>query len=325
MRAYLKEFLWDPRVVEIPRALWWPILTFFVLPRRSKVSAARYERIWTRDGSPLAIYTQKNALLLRGYLGERLATPVVVEYAMRYGKPSIRDRISALVGQGCERIVLVPLYPQYAGSTTGTALDAAASALARLRKHPEVRQVESFHDDAGYIAALRQSVLDFWMKRGRPSILVMSFHGVPRRTIERGDPYEKECLETARLLAEALALAPAQYRISFQSRFGAAKWLTPYTADVLTELGRAQTECVDVICPGFICDCLETLEEIAIEGKNLFLDAGGHEFRYIPCLDDRHEWIAALADLVERELGDWVERRPPTPRPGLHGIPGAHG
>ena len=324
VRAYLKEFLWDPRVVEIPRLVWWPILNFLVLPRRSKASAARYEKIWTRDGSPLAIYTQKNAVLLRGYLGERLATPVVVDYAMRYGKPSISERIQALAGQGCERILLLPLYPQYAGSTTASALDAAAGALARLRPHPEARQVAEFHADPGYIEALAQSARDFWMKRGWPTVLVMSFHGVPRRTIERGEPYEKQCLETARLLAEALELAPAQYRVSFQSRFGAAKWLTPYTAQVLKELGRAGTECVDVICPGFICDCLETLEEIAIEGQALFLEAGGGDFRYIPCLNDSHEWLAALADLAERQMEGWVEPRPPTPRRGLTGIPGAH-
>jgi len=321
VRAYLKEFLSDPRVVELPRIVWWPILNLLVLPRRSKASAARYQQIWTRDGSPLAVYTQKNALLLHGYLGERLRTALVVDYAMRYGSPPISERIETLIAQGCERILLLPLYPQYAGSTTATAFDAASSALARTRKAPEIRRIADFHDDSGYIRALESSVRDFWMKRGRPSVLVMSFHGVPRRTVERGDPYERHCRATARLLAEALGLAPDAFRVTFQSRFGAAEWLKPYTAEVLTELGRAKTACVDVICPGFICDCLETLEEIAIEGKALFLAAGGREFRYIPCLNDRHEWIAALTDLAERHLREWVEPRPARPAPPY---PGAH-
>ena len=197
----------------------------------------------------------------------------------------------------------MPLYPQYSGSTTGTALDAATRAVARIDARPDIRAISDFHDDAGYIEALAQGVRDHWMKRGRPDLLLMSFHGIPRRAVDRGDPYERQCHETARLLAQALALPPGRYRVTFQSRFGRAEWLKPYTAEVLAELGRQRLETLDVICPGFVCDCLETLDEIAIEGKQLFLEAGGDEFRYIPCLNDRHEWITALADMVEHRIG----------------------
>ena len=302
VRAYLREFLSDPRVVDIPRVLWLPILHLYVLRTRPQVSAARYERIWTRDGSPLRIYTQRQASLLLGYLGERKHVGIAVDYAMRYGSPSIASKLEALAARGCKRIVLMPLYPQYAESTTGTALDAAGRALARMRSRPEIRTIRHFHDDPGYIRALELTVRDHWMKRRRADVLVMSFHGIPQRAVERGDPYHRECQETARLLAEALGLAPEEYRVTFQSRFGRAKWLEPYTADVLAELGREGVDLLDVICPGFVSDCLETLEEIAIEGKALFLEAGGGEFRYIPSLNDRHEWIAALTDMVERNL-----------------------
>ena len=305
MRAYLEEFLSDRRVVDIPPLVWWPILHLFVLRTRPKASAARYEQIWTRDGSPLRIYTERQASLLRGYLGERKRAGVVIDHAMRYGSPSIASKLQALGEQGCRRILLVPLYPQYSVSTTATAFDAASRALERMKSAPEVRTIPHFHDDPGYIEALARGIRDHWMKRGRPEALVMSFHGIPRRAVDRGDPYERECHETATLLAEALGLAAGQYRVAFQSRFGRAEWLQPYTAEVLAELGRQRLDPVDVICPGFVSDCLETLEEIRIEGKALFVEAGGGELRYIPCLNDRHEWIAALTDMVERSLEAW--------------------
>lgn len=307
VRAYLREFLSDPRVVELPRLLWWPILHLFVLTTRPKASAARYQQIWTREGSPLRVHAERQAALVRGYLGDRLRAPLVVDYAMRYGKPSIGEKLEAFKAQGCERIVLVPLYPQYSASTTGSALHAVHACLARERTHPEVRTTRHFHDDSGYIRALEASVREHWEKRGRADILLMSFHGVPRRTIERGDPYHAECQETGRLLAEALGLGHEQYRVTFQSRFGRAEWLKPYTSEMLAELGRQKIERVDVICPGFVCDCLETLEEIAIENKALFLESGGGEFQYIACLNERHEWIDALSNLVARHLEGWVE------------------
>ena len=307
VRIYLKEFLSDRRVVEIPRVLWWPILNFFILPTRPKASAARYAQVWTRDGSPLKVYTERQTTLLRGYLGERLRAPVAIDYAMRYGKPSIAERIKALKKGGCDRILIVPLYPQYSASTTATAFDKVLESLSAMRDQPAIRTVRDFHDDPGYIEALAASVRDFWMKRGRPEVLVMSFHGIPRRSVDLGDPYRDQCLATGKLLAEALELPESGYRITFQSRFGRAEWLKPYTAGTLAELGRAGTAPVDVICPGFIADCLETLEEIAIEGRQIYEHAGGRELRYIPCLNDRHEWIAALTDLTARNLLGWVE------------------
>jgi ferrochelatase len=306
VRAYLKEFLSDPRVVEIPRALWWPILHLFILRTRPKASAARYEQVWTREGSPLKVHTERQTVLLRGYLGERLRVPLAIDYAMRYGSPSIPEKLEALAARGCDRILLVPLYPQYSASTTATAMDAAFRALSRMRNQPEIRSLRHFHDDPGYIGALESSVREHWQKRGRGEVLVMSFHGVPRRTLDLGDPYHCECQKTARLLSEALGLGPEQFRVAFQSRFGRAEWLKPYTSEVLTALGRQGVARVDVICPGFVADCLETLEEIAIEAKELFLRAGGREFHYIACVNERHEWIAALTDLVGRHLHGWT-------------------
>ena len=316
VRSYLREFLSDPRVVEIPRVLWWPILHLFILTTRPKASARRYAQVWTRDGSPLRVHTERQVTLLRGYLGERARDlPLTVDYAMRYGRPSIADKLREMKAQRCERILLVPLYPQFSATTTATAFDAAFRCVQDMRNQPAIRTVRSFHDHPGYIAALAQSVRDYWMKNQKPDVLVMSFHGVPRATLDKGDPYHCECQVTGRLLAEALGLKPVQYRITFQSRFGRAEWLKPYTSDVLTELGREKTARVDVLCPGFVADCLETLEEIAIENKALFLNAGGREFHYISCLNDRHEWISALAELAERNLRGWVERQPQTSRP----------
>jgi ferrochelatase len=315
VRDYLKEFLSDPRVVEIPRIVWQPVLRLFVLTTRPKASAARYAQVWMPEGSPLRVYTARQANLLQGYLGERLGMPVAVEYAMRYGNPSIAEGITALQGRGCTRLLLLPLYPQYSGSTTATAFDAAWSALGGMRNQPELRCVRDFHDDAGYIDALVARVREYWSKHGRPAVFVMSFHGVPKRAVERGDPYGEECAATARRLAAGLGLDEDEYRLTYQSRFGRAEWLKPYTSEVLVQLAREKTARVDVMCPGFVSDCLETLEEIAIEAKALFLNAGGREFHYISCLNDRHEWISALTGLAERNLRGWVERQPQSLRP----------
>jgi ferrochelatase len=245
---------------------------------------------------------------------------------MRYGQPSIGAQIESLRSRGCKRILLIPLYPQFAASTTATAFDAAFASLAAMRDQPEIRTVRDFHDDPGYIEALAAGVRDFWMKRGRPELLLMSFHGIPQRSVRLGDPYESECQRTAALLAEALNLSLDKYLVTFQSRFGRAKWLQPYTADVLRELGRKKTEILDVICPGFVGDCLETLEEISLEGKTIFLSAGGGEFRYIPALNERHEWMDALSDLAMRQLGGWLDAAAPAgaaggTRDALHRYP----
>ena len=310
VRPYLDEFLQDPRVVEIPRALWWLILKLFILTTRPKASAARYAQVWTAEGSPLAVHTARQATMLQGYLGSRVRAPLVIDHAMRYGKRSIAAAIARLKSAGCDRILVVPLYPQYAASTTASACDAVYAALAKLRNQPAVRTLRHFHDDPGYIAALTQSVRDHWLAQGRADVLVMSFHGVPRRSLDLGDPYHCECHVTARLTAEALGLSPPQYRVTFQSRFGRAEWLRPYTTATLQELGAAHTRRVDVLCPGFVADCLETLEEIAIEGKGIFLKAGGSQFHYIPALNERDDWLHALTDLVAKNLLGWATPEP---------------
>ena len=310
VRAYLREFLSDPRVVEIPRPVWWLILNLFVLTTRPGQSAERYAQVWMGEGSPLKVHTERQTTLLRGYLGERVKFPLVVDYAMRYGKPSIADRLQRLKAQNCDRILLLPLYPQYSASTTATAFDAAFACFAQMRNQPAIRTVRHFHDHGGYINALARNIRDYWMKNGRPERLVMSFHGVPRHTLDKGDPYHCECQKTGRLLAEALQLKPEQYRVTFQSRFGRAEWLKPYTAEVLAQFGKQQVGRVDVVCPGFVADCLETLEEIAIEGKTLFIQAGGREYHYIPCLNERDDWIQALTDIVAENLPGWALSSP---------------
>lgn len=306
LRPYLREFLSDRRVVEIPRPIWWLILNGIILNVRPKKSAEKYASIWTPDGSPLMVHTARQSELLREALRQRTKAPLMVEYAMRYGQPSIAQAVARLREQGCTRLLALPLYPQYAASSAGSALDAVYRVLLKSRNMPELRTVRHFHDHPGYIDALRQSVQSHWAEHGRPEVLVMSFHGVPRRSLDLGDPYHCECHKTGRLLAEALGLAPGQYRVCFQSRFGRAEWLKPYTADTLRELGRAKTRRVDVICPGFVADCLETLEEIALEGKAVFLNAGGGEYRYIPALNERALWIQALADLTLTHLAGWL-------------------
>ena len=306
LRPYLREFLSDRRVVEIPRAIWWPILHGIILNVRPRKSAEKYASIWTPEGSPLKVHTARQTELLRQALRTRTAVPLVVEYAMRYGQPSVAAGLSRLREQGCDRVLALPLYPQYAASSAGTALDAVFRVLLMTRNMPELRTVRHFHDHPGYIDALRQSVESYWAEHGRPDVLLMSFHGVPRRTLNLGDPYHCECQKTGRLLAEALGLRKEEYRVTFQSRFGRAEWLKPYTAETLETLGRAKTRRLDVICPGFVADCLETLEEIAMEGKTTFLNAGGGEYRYIPALNERPLWINALADLTLTHLAGWL-------------------
>ena len=306
LRPYLKEFLSDPRVIEIPRIAWWPILNLIILNTRPKKSAEKYAQIWTQDGSPLLVHTQKQAKLLQGYLGERTRTPFVVDYAMRYGTPSVASVLDKLKAQDCDRILVIPLYPQYAASSTGSALDAVFAALGKMRNLPALRVVKHYHDDPGYIAALAQSVNDYWMQNGRPDKLVISFHGVPKFSLDKGDPYHCECQKTARLLAQQLGLQPEQFQLTFQSRFGRAEWLKPYTQATLEDLGKQGTQRVDVVCPGFVADCLETLEEIAQEGQEDFKHAGGGDFHYIPCINDRSDWIHALTGLVLDNLQGWL-------------------
>ncbi len=305
VRRYLKEFLSDPRVVEIPRPLWWLILNGIILNFRPAKSAAKYAQIWDKDGSPLKVHTERQTKLLRGYLGEQGHAALLVDYAMRYGNPSIASVLARLKEQHCERILVLPLYPQYAASATATAFDEVSDFFKQTRNIPELRMVKHFHDHPGYVAALAEGVRKHWAQHGKPDRLLMSFHGLPRYTLERGDPYHCECQKTARLLAGALALAPEQYQLSFQSRFGRAEWLQPYTAATLAQWGKQGLRRADVVCPGFVADCLETLEEIGIEGKAEFLKAGGKEFHAIPCLNESDVWIRALAQIASEHLQGW--------------------
>jgi ferrochelatase len=322
LRRYLAEFLADPRVVEIPRVAWLPILHGIILRTRPAKSAAKYASIWTPEGSPLAVWTARQAKLRAGHLGERLGQPeppVLVRHAMRYGNPSIPSVLDELKAAGATRILVLPLYPQYAGSTTATANDAINAWMARQRRQPELRFVNHYHDDAGYIGALARRVTDHWAANGRGEKLVLSFHGVPERTLKLGDPYHCECQVTARLLAERLGLRKDELQVTFQSRFGKAKWLEPYTEPTLVALARQGLKRVDVMCPGFTSDCLETLEEINMEVRAAFVQAGGREFHYLPCLNDQPEWISALTALAERHLQGWDVRRTLAETQALHG------
>ena len=307
LRRYLGEFLSDPRVVEIPRALWWLILHGVILRVRPAKSAAKYASVWTPEGSPLAVWTAKQATLLQGYLGERGHRPptLLVRHAMRYGKPSIAGVLDELKAQNVTRILVLPLYPQYAAATTASVNDAVMAWMRRQRRQPELRLVNHYHDDAGYVEALVQRVRAHWQTHGKGERLVLSFHGVPERSLHLGDPYHCECQVTARLLGERLGLAKGELLVTFQSRFGKAKWLTPYTEPTLVALAAQGVKNVDVMCPGFTGDCLETLEEIDREARAAYLAAGGERFNYIACLNDRHEWIAALAALALRHMQGW--------------------
>ena len=304
LRRYLAEFLWDPRVVEIPRPLWWLILHGVILRTRPAKSAAKYASIWTAEGSPLLRWTVRQAEALQAELARRGQT-VIVRHAMRYGQPAIGSVLDALQTEGATRVLVLPMYPQYAAATTASTIDAVAAWVKRSRRPPELRFINHYHDDAGYIAALAASVRAHWAAHGRGEKLLMSFHGVPARSLALGDPYHCECHKTARLLTEALGLASDDYLVTFQSRLGRAKWLEPYTEPTLKQLAGQGVKRIDAICPGFAADTLETLEEIAMEAKDAFLAAGGQRFDFIDCLNDRPYWIAALADLSQRHLQGW--------------------
>ena len=305
VRGYLAEFLADPRVVEIPRAAWLPLLYGVILPLRSAKSAAKYASIWTPDGSPLKVWTEKQAKLLQGFLGER-GQSAKVRPAMRYGTPSIASQLDALVAGGATRVLVMTAYPQYSGTTTASVIDAVAQWSERTRVIPELRFVNAYHDEPGYIDAMVHRVERYWREHFPPDHLVMSFHGVPERVVKLGDPYRDQCLESARRIAGRLGLEPGRFTVSFQSRFGRARWLEPSTEATLRSLGKAKTKRVDVVCPGFTSDCLETLEEIAMEGRQTFLAAGGQDFRYIPCLNDDPAWINGLCSIARKHLAGWA-------------------
>jgi len=299
VKRYLAEFLSDRRVVEIPPIVWQPILRGIILNTRPKKSAHAYAQVWRADGSPLAAFTRLQAAALQGAFG----SDVIVDWAMRYGNPSIADRLAAMKAAGCDRILLAPLYPQYCGATTATANDKAFAVLAGMRWQPAIRTLPPYHDDPAYIAALKASVeaslaaLDF-----EPEAIVASFHGMPQRTLELGDPYHCQCRKTARLLSEAMG---RELLVAFQSRFGRAKWLEPATDKVLEALPGKDVKRVAIVAPGFSADCLETLEELAIRGRESFLAAGGTHFAYLPCLNDSAIGVEMVRLLIARELEGW--------------------
>jgi ferrochelatase len=307
LRRYLAEFLSDHRVVEIPKPLWWLILHGIILRVRPAKSAAKYASIWTPDGSPLKAWTARQATALDSAL-KSAGHKVTVRYAMRYGNPSIASQLDLLKAEGVTRVLILPAYPQYSGTTTASVFDAVYTWAARIRAIPELRFVNRYHDEPEYIDALAHRIEAHWAEHGRPDQLVMSFHGVPERTLHLGDPYHCECHKTGRLLAARLGLSRDQFKLTFQSRFGKAKWLEPYTEPSLVALAQAGTARVDLVCPGFTSDCLETLEEINQEAREAFLHAGGKTFHYIPCLNDDAAWIQALGGLVEQHLAGWPTR-----------------
>ncbi|CAJ50331.1 ferrochelatase, partial [Bordetella avium 197N] len=308
IRKYLAEFLSDQRVIEIPRYLWKPILHGLVLTFRPKKLAPRYAGIWMEGGSPLMVYSRKQAEGVAAALAER-GLDVPVALGMRYGNPSVPDAIAQLRAQGCDHILTVPLYPQYAASTTATAVDAVTRHASRLRDQPALRFVKRFYADPAYIEAQAERIQSFWDAQGKPQKLLMSFHGLPRYSIELGDPYYRDCLDTARLLRKRLGLSPEEVEVTFQSRFGSARWMEPYTEPTLKMLAAQGITHIDVVCPGFVADCLETLEEINQECRHAFMEAGGQQFRYIPALNDSPLWVSGLADLVETQLQAWPVKR----------------
>jgi ferrochelatase len=314
VRRYLREFLSDPRVIEIPRLVWWPILHGIILRLRPRRSAHKYASVWTADGSPLLAIGRAQAAALQASLSAA-GRDLSVRLAMRYGQPSVASVLDELRADGHDRILILPLYPQYAAATVASVYDAVGDWLRPVRNVPELRFVKHFHDHPAYIDALARIVEAHWQAVGRPDfaqgdVLLMSFHGVPQATLDRGDPYHCECRKTARLLGERLGLAPPAYQVAFQSRFGKAQWLQPSTDSLLKSLPAQGARRLDVLCPGFMADCLETLEEIDQEGRQTFLTAGGQDFHYIPCVNSTPVAIRLLADLVETHTAGWPDISP---------------
>lgn len=307
LRRYLAQFLWDPRVVELPRPLWWLILHGVILRVRPARSARAYAKIWSAEGSPLLVISRRQRDALQGALDQRLPGAAVVELAMRYGRPGMGEALAALRRAGVRRLLVLSLYPQYSATSTASVFDAVVDELKTWRWLPELRFVNQYGIDAGYIQALKGRIEGHWAGHGRGERLLFSFHGLPQRCLMQGDPYHCQCHATARRLAEALGLDQAHWQVAFQSRFGREQWLRPYTDQVLRDWAGEGVRSVDVVCPGFAADCLETLEEIAIQNRDVFLNAGGERFAYIPALNDEPAHIQALSALVLRHMRGWPE------------------
>ena len=304
LRKYLAQFLSDPRVIETPRLLWWPILHGIILRLRPRRSARAYREVWTEAGSPLLAISERQCEAIRSALGEAVDEPYRVELGMRYGNPSIRAALEKLRSYNIRKLLVLPLYPQYSAATTASTFDAVADVLKTWRIVPQVKLLTGYHDDPGYIDALAESIRSHWAQSGKPDKLLFSFHGLPRAYVLAGDPYEDECRASARLVARQLELHDDLWAVSFQSRFGPRKWLQPYTDKLLRKWGKSGVGHVQVICPGFAADCLETLEEIQIRNRDFFLSAGGKKFACIPALNDRPRHIAALCDIIRENAWD---------------------
>lgn len=299
VRRFLKEFLWDPRVVNLPRPVWWLILHFFVLPFRPHKSAKAYRKIWDENGSPLAFWTMQ----LAGQVADKMsARGVIVNYVMRYGEPSIAKQLRLFKKVGIENLIVLPLYPQYSSTTTASIYDDVTKELNKWRHLPSIQFISDYHQDSHYIAAVADSIEQTWLEHGKNELLLMSFHGLPEQLTKWGDPYFHQCHKTAALIAEKLNLNEKQWLIVFQSRFGKAQWLKPYCVDTLKNLPGQGVKTVDVVCPGFAVDCLETLEEIAMENKSIFMESGGVDYRYIPALNDSEAHVSAIVNLLEPKL-----------------------
>jgi ferrochelatase len=299
VRRFLADFLWDPRVVNLPRPLWWMILNFFVLPFRPSKSAKAYQKVWHEKGSPLTYLTRQ----LTEKMAEQLSSQgVITNYAMRYGEPSIAKQLKAFKAEGVTDIIILPLYPQYSSTTTASIYDDLIKELNQWRHLPNFQFISDYHQDAHYISAVAESIKQAWDEHAKNELLIMSFHGLPEVLTKWGDPYFHQCHRTAWLIAEALGLNESQWMLVFQSRFGKAEWLKPYCVDTLEVLPGQGVKTVDVVCPGFAVDCLETLEEIAMENKSIFIEAGGIDYRYISALNDSVSHVSALIDLIGQKI-----------------------
>jgi ferrochelatase len=296
VRSFLKQFLWDKRVVNLPRPLWWLILHGVVLPFRPRKSAEAYRKIWHKDGSPLIVFTKSLAEKVHRTLAD---SNIIVDYAMSYGEPSIPSKLAGFKAQQVDEIIILPLYPQYSSTTTASVYDASAQVLSSWRHIHSSRFISDYHQHSHYINAIAKSIETAWYEQGKGELLLMSFHGLPDKLTEWGDPYFHQCQKTAQLIAAKLNLQPSEWKLVFQSRFGRAKWLQPYCVETLQELPKQGIKAIDVVCPGFAVDCLETLEEIAMTNKEIFMAAGGESYRYIPALNDAADQVAMIIELIK--------------------------
>ena len=307
VRRYLRQFLSDPRVIEVPKVIWWFVLNLFILPFRPSKSAEAYKEIWTKEGSPLLLYSEEiTKKIQKSFNGRELKNDFHVELAMSYGKPSIENSLNNLRKKNVRRILLLPMYPQYSSTTTGSVFENVTKVLSKQRWIPEFRHINQYHDNKAYIETISESIKEFWKSNGTPDRLLFSFHGLPKKMLLEGDPYHCQCYKTARLVSEKLELSEDDWFVSFQSRLGPTKWLEPYTDETLKSWGEKKSGVVDVICPGFSVDCLETLEEIAMENAEYYEEAGGKKLRYIPALNSQQKHISFLINLIEKNISDWI-------------------